>query len=208
MESVRAEAKRRPGRPLSFDRAAALERAMHQFWRTGYETTSVADLTAAMGITTPSLYTAFGDKEALFLECVERYTNSGSTGAAQAIAASPSARIAAQDLLEFSAAWFTQSNAPSGCLVASAATSGSEASEKVRATLAEVREASRRALQKRAERDLREGLLPAGTNARALASLTVATMQGMSTLARDGGSRKMLQEVVQACMTAWPEVIS
>ena len=208
MESGTVEAKRRPGRPLSFDREAALEKAMHQFWRTGYETTSVADLTAAMSITTPSLYTAFGDKEALFLECVGRYTNSGSTGAVQAIAASPSARQAAQDLLEFSAAWFTQPNAPAGCLVASAATSGSEASEKVRATLAQVREASRKALQKRAERDVREGFLPAGANARALASLTIATMQGMSTLARDGASRKMLQEVVQAFMEAWPETAS
>ena len=207
MESATVETKRRPGRPLSFDREAALEKAMHQFWRTGYETTSVADLTAAMSITTPSLYTAFGDKEALFLECVERYTNSGST-AVEAIAASPSARQAAQDLLEFSAAWFTQPNAPAGCLVASAATSGSEASEKVRATLAQVREASRKALQKRAERDVREGLLPAGANARALASLTIAIMQGMSTLARDGASRRMLQEVVQAFMEAWPKTAS
>ena len=179
---------------------------MHQFWRTGYETTSVADLTAAMGITTPSLYTAFGDKETLFLECVERYTHSGSTGAVEAIAASPSARQAAQDLLEFSAAWFTQPDAPSGCLVASAAASGSEASEKVRKTLAQVREASRKALQKRAERDMRDGCLPAGTNTRALAYLTIATMQGMSTLARDGASRRMLQQMVQAFMAVWPEI--
>ena len=67
---------------------------------------------------------------------------------------------------------------------------------------------SRKALQKRAERDVREGLLPAGANARALASLTIATMQGVSTLARDGASRRMLQEVVQAFMEAWPETAS
>src|SRR4051812_12815037 len=63
------------GRPLSFDRAAALERAMHVFWERGYEAASIADLTAAMGITPPSLYTAFGDKEHLFLEAIEAYGN-------------------------------------------------------------------------------------------------------------------------------------
>jgi AcrR family transcriptional regulator len=43
------------------------------FWRHGYEATSVAELTAAMGITPPSLYAAFGDKQGLFLAAVRRY---------------------------------------------------------------------------------------------------------------------------------------
>src|SRR5712692_5869572 len=61
------------GRPREFDREAALERAIDVFWRHGYEATSVSDLTAAMGVNPPSLYAAFGDKEKLFLEAVERY---------------------------------------------------------------------------------------------------------------------------------------
>src|SRR5205814_5418 len=61
------------GRPREFDREAALERAIDVFWRHGYEATSMSDLTAAMGINPPSLYAAFGDKEKLFLEAVERY---------------------------------------------------------------------------------------------------------------------------------------
>jgi AcrR family transcriptional regulator len=61
------------GRPLSFDRDVALEKAMHVFWERGYEAASISDLTAAMGITPPSLYTAFGDKEKLFFEAIERY---------------------------------------------------------------------------------------------------------------------------------------
>ncbi len=205
MESAEAVAKKRRGRPLSFDREHALDRAMHQFWKTGYETTSVADLTAAMGITAPSLYTAFGDKESLFLECVERYTKPGSKTAGESIAEAPSARQAAQDLLEFAAQWFTRPNAPAGCLVASAASSGSESSGRVRAALKEVRETSRKALQKRTERDIREKCLPSGTNARAMAAMTVAVMQGMSTLARDGAGRSTLQEVARASMAAWPQ---
>ena len=58
--------RRARGRPLSFDREVVLERAMRLFWQQGYETTSVGDLTSAMGITAPSLYTAFGDKEGLY----------------------------------------------------------------------------------------------------------------------------------------------
>ena len=204
MKAAGTTFKKRPGRPLSFDREQALGKAMHQFWKTGYETTSITDLTSAMGITAPSLYTAFGDKESLFLECVARYTNPGPKTTRALIAEAPSARQAAQDLLEYAATWFTQPNAPAGCLVASAASSGSESSEKVRAALKRVRETSRRALQKRAERDIREGHLAPEANARALASMTMATMQGMSTLARDGADTTMLQEVAQAAMAGWP----
>src|SRR5687768_4018099 len=73
MKSPSGKVLRPRGRPRSFDRDAALERAMELFWRQGYESTSISDLTAAMGITPPSLYAAFGDKERLFLEAVERY---------------------------------------------------------------------------------------------------------------------------------------
>ena len=177
---------------------------MHQFWKTGYETTSITDLTSAMGITAPSLYTAFGDKESLFLECVARYTNPGPKTAAESIAEAPSARQAAQDLLKFAATWFTQPNAPAGCLVASAASSGSESSERVRTALKRVRETTRKALQKKAERDIREGRMAPDANPRALASLTMATMQGMSTLARDGANTAMLREVAQAAVAGWP----
>ncbi|TIU07517.1 MAG: helix-turn-helix transcriptional regulator, partial [Mesorhizobium sp.] len=62
------------GRPRTFDRTTALRRAMEVFWAKGYEGASMSDLTAAMGINSPSLYAAFGSKEALFLEAVELYT--------------------------------------------------------------------------------------------------------------------------------------
>ena len=70
---------RKIGRPLSFDRNVALRQAMLTFWRYGYETTSVSDLTTAMGITAPSLYTAFGDKKQLFLEAVRLYAGEPET---------------------------------------------------------------------------------------------------------------------------------
>ena len=181
---------------------------MRQFWSTGYETTSVADLTHAMGITAPSLYTAFHDKESLFLECVARYSNPGPKPTAELIAEAPSARQAALTLLEAAAHWFTQPGAPAGCLVASAASTGSTASRKVRAALKQVRQDTQVALQKRAERDIHEGYLPRTASPRALAAMTMAMVQGMSTLARDGAEREMLHAVAETSLAAWPSIDS
>ena len=61
------------GRPRAFDREAALAQATRLFWRKGYRATSIADLTEAMGIGSPSLYAAFGSKEALYAEALRHY---------------------------------------------------------------------------------------------------------------------------------------
>lgn len=203
MKSV-ATQPRRPGRPLSFDREEALEKAMVQFWRTGFETTSIAVLTRAMNITPPSLYAAFGDKETLFLEAVRRYTTPGDQTAAEAIRNAPSAKEAALQLLEVSARWFTQPGLPAGCLVASAASTGSETSREVRSVLKQVRREMQDALEERVQRDKHEGKLPATANAGTLAAMTMAMVQGLSTLARDGAAREELLAIAQTAMGAWP----
>jgi TetR/AcrR family transcriptional regulator, transcriptional repressor for nem operon len=60
-------------RPREFDETAALEAAVECFWRHGYEGTSLRDLTASMGLTPPSLYNAFGDKQQLFSRALQHY---------------------------------------------------------------------------------------------------------------------------------------
>ena len=204
MEDATPMPPRRTGRPLSFDRDEALRQAMLTFWRHGYETASVAELTAAMGISAPSLYAAFGDKRRLFLEAVRLYAGDPEE-TDRGIDDAPSARDAAHALMSGAAAAYTGKATPRGCLLASATASGSAASADVQAVVADVRRRVEGRLRTRIERDVRDGALPPGTRAAALAGLVMAVMQGMSVLARDGASRASLLAVAGAALQAWPD---
>ena len=106
---------RKTGRPLSFDREAALEKAMLAFWESGYETTSISDLTAAMGVTAPSIYTAFGDKKQLFLEAMRRYVGDAAD-LKKAFVLAPTAKEAVARMMEDAARLYTGDATPRGCL--------------------------------------------------------------------------------------------
>lgn len=176
---------------------------MLTFWRSGYETSSIVDLTTAMGISAPSLYTAFGDKKQLFLEAVRRYA--GDPAAIEhAIDSAATARDAARDLLTSSARIYTGETTPKGCLLASATASGSVDAADVRDVVADIRRRVAVQLRKRIERDVEAGILPSGSSANALSGLVMAVSQGMSVLARDGARRASLLAIVDAAMQAWP----
>jgi AcrR family transcriptional regulator len=202
---IKTEARKPRGRPLSFDREAALEKAMHVFWERGYEAASIADLTSAMGITPPSLYTAFGDKERLFLEAIEAYGKGPGAFGARALAEEPTARRAVQRLLEEAAAALTQDCHPLGCMMVMAATNCSVAAGHVQAALARRRALGVETMQARIQRGIDEGELPAGTDAAALANFYATIYQGMSMQAKDGASRDSLLASVEMAMRSWPE---
>lgn len=199
-----ADASRRPGRPRSFDRDTALHQAMLTFWQHGYETSSVADLTTAMGISTPSLYAAFGDKKQLFLETVRLYA--GDPQATQAaVAAAASSLEAARDLLQAAACAYTGEATPRGCLLASATASGSAASTEVQHAVADIRRSVQSALRARIERDVSDHRLPQATDAAGLSGMVMAVMQGLSVLARDGADRASLLAIAGHALQAWPK---
>src|SRR6201992_3293296 len=103
------------GRPREFDTETALDLALHVFWRKGYEGASMADLTEAMGITKPSLYAAFGNKEALFCKTLDLYEREKLAYVGQALA-KPTARAVAEHMLRGSVENQTSSCEPRGCL--------------------------------------------------------------------------------------------
>ena len=188
------------GRPRSFDREAALERAMQVFWRKGYEATSVSDLTRAMDINPPSLYAAFGDKESLYFAALERYERGRREALAAALAQAPSARQAMEQLLLAAASELTDAECR-GCMLSTAQCGDARLQSK----LAERRAVPKRLLKARFQRALAEGELPRGTDPGALADFYVTVFQGMAVQARDGAPRKSLLATAKAALRAWPK---
>ncbi len=192
------------GRPRSFDRDTALENAMHVFWERGYEAASISDLTAAMGISPPSLYTAFGDKERLFLEAIERYGKGPGGYAARALAEESTARRAIERLMLEAAKELPNPGHPAGCMMVMATTNCSVAAEHVQNALAKRRLLGVGLMQQRIQRGINEGEMPADTDALALANFYATVYQGMSMQAKDGAPRESLLLSVEMAMRSWP----
>jgi len=176
---------------------------MQLFWRQGYEATSISDLTEALGIRPPSLYAAFGDKERLFLEAVERY-QCGAGNSARILAESATARAAIEALLWGSAHEMTRKSHPPGCMIVTSTLVVSDGSVHLQRSLKQRRIASEARIRARIERGIEVGELPAGTHAAALAKYYMTVMQGMTVQARDGATREALEATAALAMRAWP----
>ncbi|BBB01420.1 putative TetR family transcriptional regulator [Actinacidiphila reveromycinica] len=190
------------GRPRSFDRDAALDVAIKLFWTNGYEATSISDLTAALGIGSPSLYAAFGDKRALFNEAVEVYADRYGGYITHALGQEPTARQAITRVLREAAHEHTLPGRPRGCMLL--CTVEAAGSTEVADLLRQHRERHIAAFQQRIQADVDAHVLPPETDAAALAHYTEATLQGMSQSARDGASRHVLEQVAVLAVQGWP----
>lgn len=202
-EATATKPRKARGRPRSFDREAALNQAMEVFWRKGYEATSINDLTEAMDISPPSLYAAFGDKERLFLEAVERYQQS--RGASCPYYEEPTARGAIEKLLTYMAEELTSGSHPRGCMMMMAAATAGSASRELQAALAKNRAEGRARMQERIQQGIAQGDVARGTHAAELADFYSAIVTGMSMQARDGATRASLMATVRRAIAAFPE---
>jgi AcrR family transcriptional regulator len=191
------------GRPREFDTSEAVDKAMLLFWRKGYEGTSIADLTEALGITRPSLYAAFGNKEQLFRTVLDRYDE----GTAEFLSKSlnlPTAREVVEGMLRGAANFHARPANPPGCLMVHGALVGSDESDPLRRETRERRTRLREAIRKRLERAVAEGDLPEGADPEALARYVVAVMRGMAVEAASGAKERDLHQIVDLAMRAWP----
>lgn len=196
------------GRPRSFDREAALREAMNVFWAKGYDATTLADLTGAMGINPPSLYAAFGSKENLFREAVELYSASEGDDIWSGIEQAPTAREAIAAMLRASAESFSRPGKPRGCMIVLSALNADEGNAAICETLREQRTGNIRQLRQRIERAMNTGELPDSIDPHAIATFYAGVQHGMSILARDGASRKTLLTVADNAMLAWDGLVS
>jgi AcrR family transcriptional regulator len=176
---------------------------MEVFWDRGYAGASIADLTAAMGIGAPSLYAAFGSKEALFREAVTLYQATEGVEIWEAVRTAPTAYGAVEGFLLESANSFVRQGKPAGCLVVLSALDASEACAAVRDELIKLREVGRKDLAARLRAGQGDGEIGARVDTDAVASFYIAVQQGMSIQARDGAGAERLHAIARAALAAW-----
>jgi AcrR family transcriptional regulator len=191
------------GRPREFCVDTALAAALRVFWSKGYEGASLTDLTEAMGITRPSLYAAFGNKESLFRKTLDLYESEKLAYVGEALA-EPTARKVAERLLRGSLENQTSNCEPHGCLGVISSVACGEEAESIRQEVLERGKVAKRALIERMERAKRESDLPADANIEGLTNFLYAIMQGMAVQAGAGATRKELECLIATSLAMWP----
>lgn len=184
--------KRARGRPRSIDRTQVLEDATKAFWRLGYDGASLGELTNATGVSRPTLYAAFGEKDALFDAALDHY--SASTGHAPLLAfdAEADIRMAVAAFLRVSAEGNTQEGWPSGCMIASCAATAAETAPTLRVKLHKQARELTDHLTSRFAQEVDAGCLLASPTPHARAVLLSDLMRAQAVLARSGASRQEL----------------
>lgn len=195
------------GRPRGFNRRQALEQAMKVFWAKGFDGASLVELTEAMGINPPSLYAAFGSKEALFREATALYAETVGERIWQAVVAAPTGRDAVEAFLRLSVEVFTKPDCPSGCMIVTGAMHKSASNAAVYEELRRRRGGAAAILRERLERAVAQGELAPETDCKVIADFYATVQQGLSIQARDGASQSELAGIVELAMTAWEPMI-
>jgi len=195
------------GRPRSFDRDQALRLAMQVFWNKGYEGTTMADLTAAIGVKAPSLYAAFGDKNALFREAVEFYSSTTAIGPMQALQAGRGVREDLCNMLQASVAMFADPANGKGCMVVTSAINCAPENRVHADELTVRRQRKRSELLKRFDQAQVQQELSPEVDIEGLADFYTALLHGLSLSARDGISGERLSKTICHAMKALDSVL-
>ncbi|MFP3569761.1 TetR/AcrR family transcriptional regulator [Paraburkholderia sp. SIMBA_030] len=196
--------RRSRGRPSTFDRTEALNRAMTLFWEQGYEGTSFDQLTQAMGISPSSFYNSFGNKEQLYKEATDAYLSMSGVWFAGSLFGTADTRQAFKELLDATAVEFTRQSRPPGCMISLAGTHLSPELASIRETMVDHRANAEQMMVQRLNKGIEDGDLPSSTDVPALAAFYSAMTRGMAVQARDGASLEKLKAIADIAMQAWP----
>ncbi len=187
------------GRPREFSEQTALDAAMRVFWEKGYEGTSLDDLTAAMGINRSSLYSAFGDKEALFRKVMERYASGPLCFLSKAME-QPNARQVVESLLWEGVRFLSDPGHPRGCLSLQGGLTCGSGGESVKQTMIDWRKSGLALIQKRLEQARKQGDLPRGVNPKDLARYVMILLNGLSVQAANGATQSEMRRAVDVAL--------
>lgn len=176
---------------------------MRVFWKNGYEGASMTELTEAMGITKPSLYACFGNKEALFRKALDLYERDKLAYIRHALA-EPTAKRVAERLLRGALDTHCGGTDPQGCLGVIATVVGCAEAPSIREHVCARRASSEAAMVERFERAKIDGDLPETAEPKALAGCLTTILQGLSVKAQGNATRAELDDTVTAFLTMWP----
>lgn len=193
------------GRPRSFDRDAALFKALEVFWRRGYEPASVTELCTAMGVNAPSLYAAFGSKSDLFLEAVSFYEERYWAAPARRFMEEKDFYLAVRNFFSEAAHILLSPDTPCGCMVVLAAVNISEQEEDVIRTVQQLRLATKDMFADKIRRAVKEGQLPEDTAVEPLAGAFNTFLEGMSLQVRNGLQAEGLEELASYAVRMLPK---
>jgi len=191
------------GRPRNFDKAEALDMALKLFWRHGYEGTSMAMLTEAIGVNVASLYAAFGNKESLFVQCVERYSELNGDLYHKSLKKKTAGEVS-RSILEGEVELVTRRGTPDGCLMIQGALATSPDAERIRKMMAQMRAMAEKWMADRFRKAVDEGDLPSDADPAALACYLMTINSGLAVQAKSGVGKKQLLKVVEIAMREWP----
>jgi AcrR family transcriptional regulator len=180
------------GRPIGFDKDAALEAAMLLFWKRGFEGTSMAELTQVMGLNPSSIYAAFGDKHALFQLAVKRYMDSRAQYATKALE-EPTLEEVIRALFDNTVAFLTTPGHPPTCMTLAGAMGCSLDAAPARDLLTEIRKQNEVAIRKRLLQARKSGELPKNINVDDYTRYLSSILAGLSVQAANGSTKAELK---------------
>lgn len=190
--------RKKRGRPRSYDPDDALGRARDVFWDAGYASSSLDELSAAMSMNRPSLYGAFGDKEALFLRTLERYRQAGIAALEEALAPDKSLCEGLAAVYAKALDIYLGGPAARGCFLIGTATSEALRHDGIRRMLLGSLQDFDHAMETRIRLAVQRGELNPACDAAALARLATGVMYSLAVRARAGESRAALEAIAKA----------
>lgn len=193
-----------PGRPRAFDESRALDAAMELFASKGYDATSLSELEDAMGINRVSLYGAFGNKEALFVKAMLRYTDQGNLRFGECLGGSVTAQ-SVRAFLEQAVEMFTNPEALGVCFITQAPMTQTSVSAETKRFVVSQRQGIEGMLAERLRRGVADGDLPRDLAIGDFARYFAGVVLGLALQAQHGATRADLLRVVDICMNSLPE---